>query len=226
MPIYSLNDQLSFPPVEGAVDGIVAVGGDLSSERLLLAYQNGIFPWYSDDEPILWWCPDPRFILLPEELHISKSMHRVLRNPAYKVTMDTDFISVIQHCATTKRKGEYGTWITDDMIEAYCCLHEEGYAHSVEVWINEQLVGGLYGVSLGKCFFAESMFHKADNASKIALITLVQYLKQKGFLFLDAQVHTSHVATLGANNIPRTQFIELLKKGVHEETQVGKWHLS
>ncbi len=223
MPIYLLDDQLNFPPIEGAEDGIVAIGGDLSSERLLLAYQCGIFPWYSEVEPIIWHSPDPRFILLLEDLHISKSMRRVLNSNNFSVTFDTNFFSVIKQCAAIKRKEQDGTWITSEMIEAYVELHKLGYAHSVEVWKNDKIIGGLYGVSLGKVFFAESMFHTESNASKFALIKLVELLKQKEFHFIDSQVYNEHVATLGMKNIPRNKFIELLKNGLYSESWTGKW---
>lgn len=223
LPIYLLNDKLSFPPVEGAEDGIVAVGGDLSPERLLLAYRSGIFPWYNEEDPIIWHSPEKRFVLMLDDLHISKSMRRVLNSGKFSATFDTDFNFIIQQCASVKRKEEAGTWITDDMINAYTELHYLGYAHSVEIWHNEKIVGGVYGVSLGKCFFAESMFHTATNASKFAIIKLVEYLKQNEFLFLDAQVYTDHVATLGAKEIPRKDFIKLLKIGLQHETKKAKW---
>lgn len=223
MPIYLLNDKLAFPPVEGAEEGIVAVGGDLSLERLLVAYQSGIFPWYSDGEPIIWHAPEERFILELDELHISRSMRRVLNSQKYLVTFDINFSFVIKQCASVARKEQEGTWITNEMIDAYTALHESGYAHSVEVWQEDEIVGGLYGVSLGKIFFAESMFHTASNASKVALIKLVESLKQKDFHFIDAQVHTAHVESLGAKNIPRNAFMELLKAGLKSKTSIGKW---
>ncbi len=223
MPVYLLNSTLTFPPVDGAEDGIVAIGGDLSSERLLLAYQQGIFPWYSKGEPIIWHSPEDRFILLLDELHISKSMRRVLNSSKFRLTFDIDFSNIIQHCAAVERKDGTDTWITDEMIEAYTKLYDLGYAHSVEVWSNDKIVGGLYGVSLGKCFFAESMFHAQTNASKFALIKLVELLKQKDFHFIDAQVHTDHVATLGAKEIPRNEFIKLLQESLKYENSPGKW---
>lgn len=223
MPIYLLNDKLSFPPVEGAQDGIVAVGGDLSPERLLLAYQSGIFPWYSEEDPIIWHAPEQRFILLPEDLHISKSMHRVLNSGRYSVTFDTNFSFVINQCASVERKEQNGTWITGEMIDAYSELNNLGYAHSVEVWQDGEIVGGLYGVSLGKIFFAESMFHTTSNASKVALIKLVELLKHHDFHFIDAQVHTTHLESLGAKNISRHEFMQLLKQGLQSKTSVGKW---
>ncbi len=174
MPIYLLNEKISFPPVDGAEEGIVAVGGDLSPERLLLAYQQGIFPWYSDEDPIVWHSPEERFILLLDDLHISKSMRRVLNSNKFTITFDTAFKFVIEQCAFVKRKHEVGTWITKEMMDAYIELHHLGFGHSVEVWQDDKIVGGVYGVSLGKCFFAESMFHLETNASKFAIIKLVE----------------------------------------------------
>jgi leucyl/phenylalanyl-tRNA--protein transferase len=223
LPIYLLNDKLSFPPVEGAEDGLVAVGGDLSPERLLLAYRSGIFPWYNEEDPILWHSPEERFVLMLDDFHISKSMRRVLNSKKFSVTFDTDFNFVIQQCASVIRKEEAGTWITADMIEAYTTLHHLGFAHSVEVWHNEKIVGGIYGVSLGKCFFAESMFHTATNASKFAIIKLVEYLKLQDFHFIDAQVYTEHVASLGAKEIPRHEFIEMLQNSLKSDNRTGKW---
>lgn len=223
MPIYLLTEKLVFPPVDGAENGIVAIGGDLSTERLLLAYRNGIFPWYSDEEPIVWHAPDPRFVLMIEDLHVSKSMRRVLNSKKFKVSFDTNFQFVIQQCATVERVGQDGTWITNAMQNAFINLHEEGFAHSVEVWNQDRIVGGLYGVCLGKVFFAESMFHTESNASKVALICLVNFLKQIEVQFIDAQVYTSHVESLGAKNISRNAFMELLKTALNFDTFRGKW---
>ena len=223
MPVYLLDDTYHFPPAEGAENGIVAIGGDLSQERLLNAYKRGIFPWYSEGEPIIWWCPDPRFVLFPDDLHISKSMHRVLNSNMFSVTLDTNFPLVIRQCAEVSRKDEDGTWITEEMIAAYCRLHESGYAHSVEVWKNNMMVGGIYGVSLGKLFFAESMFHTETNASKLAFIRLTQLLRQKEFMLLDAQVYTKHVESLGAKEISRKEFMLLLQKGLQYESWTGRW---
>lgn len=223
MPIFLLNDRIDFPPVEGAEEGIVAIGGDLSPERLLLAYSRGIFPWYSTGEPIIWHCPEERFLLFPEELHVSRSMRRVLNSGKFNPTLDTAFDMVIRQCAAVPRPGQDGTWILPEMIDAYNELHRWGYAHSLEVWQDDKLVGGIYGVSLGKCFFAESMFHTVSNASKIALIRLVEFLKQQEFHFVDAQVFTEHVATLGAMDIPRSDFLILLEKGLQYPTLKGSW---
>lgn len=223
MPIFLLDDRIAFPPVEGAEDGIVAIGGDLTPERLLLAYSLGIFPWYGEHEPIIWHAPESRFLLFPENLHISKSMKRVLNSNKFSATLDTHFDFVIHQCAKVQRAGQNGTWILPEMIDAYKKLHQLGYAHSLEVWLNDKIVGGIYGVSLGACFFAESMFHTVDNASKFALIKLMKYLQQHDFHFLDAQVFTAHVATLGAKEISRATFSKLLKNGLEKPTQKGKW---
>jgi len=223
LPIYLLNEKISFPPVDGAEDGIVAVGGDLSPERLLLAYRLGIFPWFNEEDPIIWHSPEERFVLLLDDLHVSKSMRRVLNSNTFQITYDADFAFVIQQCANVKRKDEDGTWITKEMIDAYLELHYLGFAHSIEVWQDDTIVGGVYGVSLGKCFFAESMFHTATNASKFAIIKLVELLKQKHFHFVDAQVYTEHVETLGAKEIPRAQFMQLLQDGLQHESWIGKW---
>lgn len=223
MPIYLLNEKLQFPSVEGAEDGIVAVGGDLSSERILLAYQKGIFPWYNEGEPIIWHSPNPRFVLLLDDLHISKRIQRVINKNEFSFTLDTDFRFVIHACATAKRNEQDGTWITKEMIAAYCKLHDLGFAHSIEVWKNNAIVGGIYGVSLGKSFFGESMFHTESNASKFAFIKLVEILKSKQFHFLDAQVFTEHVSTLGAKNIDRKDFINRLENSLQHKSWIGKW---
>lgn len=223
MPIYYLSEDLAFPPVEGAEDGIVAVGGDLSAERLLLAYQEGIFPWFSDDDPIIWWAPDPRFVLFPEKLKISKSMKSVLRKKTFSVTFDQCFKEVISNCQQIKRNDQEDTWITEDMLEAYYELHKKGLAHSVEVWKEDQLVGGLYGVSLGKCFFGESMFAKESNASKVGFITLVQKLQHLNFQLIDCQIHTNHLESLGAEEISREDFMLLLKKGIEFDDLIENW---
>ncbi len=223
MPIFQLTGDLVFPTVEMAdPGGILAVGGDLSTERLLLAYQSGIFPWYDEESPILWWSPDPRFVIFPEEFRVSRRMRRFLRTSGYRVTLDTRFREVMASCAAP-RKSARGTWITPDMLEAYCRLHDEGYAHSVEVWRGHELAGGLYGVSIGKCFFGESMFNRADNASKTALAVLTDLMKQNGFHFIDSQVKTEHLAGMGAREIPRAEYLLLLKKSVSGGTIRGNW---
>jgi leucyl/phenylalanyl-tRNA---protein transferase len=223
MPIFELNDEILFPPVNLAEkDGIVAVGGDLSPERLIAAYAQGIFPWYSDGDPIIWWSPDPRFVLFPDELRISKTMRQVLRRDVFRITLDTDFRGVIQGCRRPRRH-ERGTWITQEMTDAYIRLHEIGIAHSIEAWHNGSLAGGLYGLSLGKCFFGESMFARESNASKAAFIILVKKLAEKGFIIIDCQVYTGHLESLGAHFIPRTEYIAILNEGLKYDTLKGNW---
>lgn len=223
MPVYRLSSDLIFPhPSMSDEDGLLAVGGDLSVERLLLAYENGIFPWYEDGQPILWWSPDPRFILYHKDLKISKSMKKVLNKNLYRVTFDKCFQKVINLCGEL-RSGE--TWITNEMIESYCNLHKLGFAHSVETWFGDELVGGLYGVSLGRCFFGESMFSLMDNASKVALITLAVKLEQIGFHFIDCQVYSKHLESLGAVEIPKEEFLNELAKGLKFETLRGIWEV-
>lgn len=210
MPIYRLSSELVFPNPEEAEDGIVAIGGDLSVDRLLLAYKSGLFPWFSDDEPIIWWCPDPRFVLFPNDLKISKSMQQLIRKNTFTITTNTDFESVIKNCRNAYREGQDGTWITDDMINAYTKLNSLGIAHSVEVWLEDKLVGGLYGLLIGKVFFGESMFFKVSNASKIGFIWWVEKLKKMGVELIDCQVETLHLKSLGANEIKRKDFLALV----------------
>lgn len=218
------KSNLWFPNVEeSSEEGIVAIGGDLSVERLILAYSKGIFPWYSDESPILWWSPDPRFVLFPSQLKISKSMRPLFNQNKFRVTFDQNFEEVIKNCQNISREDQPGTWITADMMKAYIKLHKKGYAHSVEVWQGKELVGGLYGVSLGKVFFGESMFAKVSNASKFGFITLVKHLKQKGFLLIDCQQETKHLESLGAAAIKRKDFIEFLNNNEIEETYLGSW---
>lgn len=210
--MYFLTKELYFPPVdEASPDGILAVGADLSTERLLLAYKNGIFPWFDEDEPILWWAPPERMVLFFEDLKISKSMRNVLNQKKFRVTFNTAFKDVITNCKKIARKDQPGTWITDDMIEAYCNLHEIGIAKSVEVWENDKLVGGLYGVDLGHVFCGESMFSKVSNASKVAFIHLAKHLEQNNYRILDCQVYNDHLASLGCVEIDRDDFMLVLK---------------
>lgn len=214
-----------FPPVHMASrEGIVAVGGDLSPERLLNAYARGIFPWYSEGEPILWWSPSPRMVLFPGEVHVSRSMKRLLKKnpPPFDVTYDRDFRGVIENCRAPRLK-EKRTWITEEIRDAYVELHELGYAHSIELWREDRLVGGLYGISLGRCFFGESMFSRETNASKYAFITLARRLEKMKFLVLDCQVPSKHLETLGARPIPRGEYLALLKKGLKYKTLLGNW---
>ena len=211
MPLYALNDSLWFPPVEDALpDGLLAMGGDLSIERLLLAYKNGIFPWYDGNVP-LWWCPNPRFVLFPDELKVSKSMQSLLKKNAFDFTINQAFEEVINQCKETKRKDQDGTWIKDEVEDAYIQLHQQGYAHSAEAWIDGELVGGLYGIRLGKVFFGESMFSKKSNASKYAFIKYATQLKAEGIVLIDCQIHTQHLESLGAKMIMRQQFTQLIK---------------
>ena len=209
--MYFLLKELFFPDVtEADRDGILAVGGDLSPERLLLAYQSGIFPWFDSDDPILWWAPHQRMVLFPDELVVSKSMRSILRKEIFTVTFNKDFRGVISNCSQIRRNGQRGTWITSEMIEAYVKLHELGFAKSVEVWQNNELVGGLYGIDLGTVFCGESMFSKVSNASKVAFITLVENLKIRKYKLIDCQVHNDHLESLGAREIPRAEFINIL----------------
>ena len=212
MPLFALQNELIFPPVHLAEpDGLLAIGGDLSTERLLLAYRNGIFPWYEGSH-ILWWCPDPRFVLYPDELKVSKSMQSLLKKQAFGFTTNTSFGEVIANCKTIAREGQESTWITDEVKNAYTKLYETGYAHSAEAWLNGELVGGLYGVRLGKVFFGESMFSKVSNASKYAFISYVQQLRAEGIQLIDCQVYTAHLESLGARMIPREAFIGQLNE--------------
>lgn len=214
LPFYFLDDRLEFPPVATAnADGLLAVGGDLSPERLLLAYTNGIFPWFNDDDLILWWTPDPRMVLFPHKVKISKSMRKVIQGGKFKLTTNSAFEEVLDHCAKQKRKGQQGTWITKNMKKAYLDLYAKGFAKSYEVWQDKELVGGLYGVDLGTVFCGESMFSKVSNASKYAFIKLAEELNSKNYDLIDCQVHTQHLESLGAEEIPRDTFIEILEKG-------------
>ncbi len=226
MPIYRLTKEIIFPPPDHAEpDGLLAVGGDLSSERLLLAYRLGIFPWYMEGQPILWWSPDPRLVLDLNEFHISRRLRQTLRKGAFAVTLDQAFPQVIRACATVARQGQRGTWITAEMQKAYIRLHEMGFAHSAESRLEGKLVGGVYGVSLGRAFFAESMFFLKTDASKAALATLVEQLKSWGFQMIDAQVTTRHLLSLGAREIPRSIFLRRLKKSLDYPTIKGKWEV-
>ena len=204
-----LSQKIEFPDVsEASDDGLLAVGGDLSPERLLYAYQNGIFPWFEDTEPILWWSPDPRFVLFPKDLKVSKSMRQVLKKNLFKVTENKAFKNVIENCAQAKREGQQGTWITSEMIEAYIKLHQLGYAKSIEVWQNDELVGGMYGLEIENTIFCgESMFAKVNNASKVAFITFVQ---NSNYKLIDCQLHTKHLETFGAKHISRLEFLKNL----------------
>lgn len=224
MPVFRLTEEIIFPPPELAEeDGLLAVGGDLSVERLLLAYSMGIFPWYSDDSPILWWSPDPRLVLTPEDLKVSRSLRQTIKKEIYRTTFDNAFEKVIRGCAESRRKYEDGTWITEDMVRAYCGLHEEGFAHSVESWIGDELAGGLYGVALGRVFYGESMFARRSDASKVAFVKLVEKLSHLKFLLIDCQVTTRHLISLGAKEVPRSEFLGIVRKALKLRTPQGKW---
>lgn len=219
-------DPTRFPPIEETdEDGIIAVGGDLSIERLINAYQRGIFPWYSEGLPILWHCPDPRFVLDPAELHVPSSLRKVMKRGTYEVKLDTDFAGVIDGCAGTRRPGQRGTWITRDMRKAYLRLHQVGIAHSAETWLDGQLVGGLYGVSLGHVFYGESMFARSDDASKVAFVTLVEWMRSWGVALIDCQQETAHLARFGAKPWPRARFTAALEKLTAAPSRQGRWSL-
>jgi leucyl/phenylalanyl-tRNA--protein transferase len=210
--MFYLTSSIFFPPVsEANYEGILAIGGDLSPERLLLAYRSGIFPWFEEGEPIIWWSPNPRMVLFLDELIVSKSMRNILNRNSFRVTFNQNFRDVISNCQNIKRDGQNGTWITNDMIEAYCKLHELGIAKSVEVWQNDELVGGLYGVDLGRVFCGESMFSKVSNASKVAFASLVNHLKAADYKLLDCQVYNPHLESLGCREIEREAFMKILK---------------
>ena len=207
-----LGAALVFPPVEmTSAEGIIAFGGDLRPERLILAYQNGIFPWYNEGEPIIWYCPEDRMVLFPHELRISKSMRQLMRNNTFRITSNTAFEQVISQCQNSPRKDQLGTWITDDMKQAYLKLHELGFAKSIEVWQDDKLVGGLYGIDLGHIFCGESMFSKESNTSKLAFIHLVQQLEKEQYKLIDCQVYNEHLESLGAREIPRSEFMGFLR---------------
>jgi leucyl/phenylalanyl-tRNA--protein transferase len=212
MALFALNKELIFPPVElSEPDGLLAIGGDLSSERLLLAYRSGIFPWYEDSH-ILWWCPDPRCVLFPDELKVSKSMQQLIKKDHFEFTINKAFAEVIANCKTISRRGQESTWITEEVRAAYTRMHKAGHAHSAEVWLNGELAGGLYGIRMGRVFFGESMFSKVSNASKYAFIRYTRQLISEGIALIDCQVHTEHLESLGARMIPRTDFIDLLHR--------------
>lgn len=226
MPVFRLTKDLVFPPARLASrEGLLAVGGDLSPPRLATAYSMGIFPWYSEGDPLLWWSPDPRLVLFPGELHVSRRLERTLRRGAFRVTLDEAFERVIRRCAAIDRPGQDGTWITNEMQAAYIRLHEMGLAHSAECWRHGELVGGLYGVSLGACFFGESMFTDVSDASKVAFATLVRQLQAWNFAVIDCQMTTSHLLRLGAREIPRGAFLRILDRALETPTRQEKWRL-
>ncbi len=219
-----LDHRLWFPsPDRAPADGLVAVGGDLSIERLVLAYSMGIFPWYSEETPILWHSPEPRFVLRMEEWHLPARLQRTMRSGRFDVRFDTAFRDVITACSRVPRPDQDGTWITTEMIEAYCALHEAGFAHCAEAWMDDRLVGGIYGVSLGRGFFGESMFHMERDASKVALASLVERLRGWDFMFLDCQMPTEHLARFGARKVTRRTFLRMLQESLDAENRMGSW---
>jgi leucyl/phenylalanyl-tRNA--protein transferase len=214
MLVYQLSDELIFPdPRLATREGLLAVGGDLSPERLVLSYRNGIFPWYGENEPILWWSPDPRCVLLPENVYVSRRLERVIKQGRFKLTCNRAFAQVVACCADVRARDGEETWLIAEMQEAYCRLHALGFAHSIEAWNDDELVGGLYGVALGKVFFGESMFHTQTNASRVVLAQLMRYLEREDFLLLDCQVPNPHLFSMGASQISRTDFLECLAVG-------------
>ncbi len=223
MPIFRLDERLLFPPVEYAEDGLLAVGGDLRPDRLILAYRSGIFPWYEEGQPLFWHSPDPRMVLRAEDLRVARSLRKTIRKAPYRLTVDTAFPRVIEACASTRRTGQRGTWITRAMKAAYTELHHRGLAHSVEAWREDRLVGGLYGVSLGAVFFGESMFTRAPDASKVAFVAIVKQLARWGITLIDCQVRTQHLARFGAEEWPRKRYLAALRKALLHRTRQGRW---
>jgi len=220
--------DLQFPPVElASPEGLLAVGGDLQPKRLLEAYRHGIFPWYNEDQPILWWSPDPRAVIFPDKLHVSRSLERTIRREPFTLTLDNGFREVMTECASPRPQyPEGGTWISPAMIEAYTTLHEMGHAHSIETWLEGQLVGGLYGVAIGGAFFGESMFSRVDDTSKVALVTLVRQLHKWGFTLFDCQQSSPHIQRLGAEDLPRAEFVKCLAAAVKLPDRRGRWQFN
>jgi leucyl/phenylalanyl-tRNA--protein transferase len=223
VPIHALTKRLVFPPPEDAEDGLLAVGGDLSPERLLLAYRSGIFPWYEEGLPILWHSPDPRCVIPVDRFVVNRTLRKVIKRGEYAVRFDTEFARVVRACKSVPRPGQHGTWITDEMEAAYVKLHKLGYAHSVEAWKGSDLAGGLYGVSLGRMFYGESMFAHAPNASKVALAALVERVRAWDFPIIDAQVATEHTLSMGAEEWPRERFLRMLAETLKYPTHQGSW---
>lgn len=224
MTVYLLDDSLIFPnPMLAEDNGLLAVGGDLSVERLLLAYKNGIFPWFSEGDPILWFSPDPRLLIFLDDLYVSTKLKKIIKSKIFEVKFDSSFEDVIRRCALNDRRGQDGTWITQDIVQAYTRLHNEGYAHSVETYHEGELVGGLYGVSLGRAFFGESMFFEMSNASKVALYYLVEKLRSWDFDFIDSQVPNEHMKSLGGKEVRRSVFLNMLESSLNRESKIGSW---
>lgn len=225
MPLFRLSERVEFPPAWLArSDGLLCIGGDLSPQRLMLAYQNGIFPWFSNNEPILWWSPDPRMVLFPSEIRVSKSLKKKIRKSPFQVRLNTAFEQTIVACSKPRQEKDEGTWLVNEMIEAYIELHHMGVAHSVETWHGDRLVGGLYGICMGKSFFGESMFSLESDASKIALVALADYLSHYGFDLIDCQVTTDHLLTMGAVEISRNAFLDTLKHSIGRQTDPCLWN--
>ncbi|WP_299976466.1 leucyl/phenylalanyl-tRNA--protein transferase [Desulfobacula sp.] len=225
MPLFRLSERIDFPPAWlSRSDGLLCVGGDLSPKRLLLAYENGIFPWFSKDEPILWWSPDPRLVLFPKDINISKSLNKKIRQNRFKVTIDNAFEQAIVSCARPRKNEDKGTWLVDEMIDSYIELHKLGHAHSIETWRDDRLVGGLYGVCLGGSFFGESMFSFESDASKIALVAIANHLKKCGFDLIDCQVTTNHLLNMGATEISRNSFLDIINQSVKREDIKNIWN--
>lgn len=224
MPLFRLSSRLEFPPANLArSDGLLCIGGDLSTKRLLLAYKNGIFPWFSDEEPILWWSPNPRLILFPNQIHISKSLKKTIRKQRFTIKVNTAFEQTIMSCSKPRQENQAGTWLVEEMISAYIRLHEKGHAHSIEAWEGSSLVGGLYGICIGGSFFGESMFsHKAD-ASKLSLVALARYLYSKNFDLIDCQVTTDHLLSMGATQIQRDLFLKIIGQSVKRKDMIVNW---
>ncbi len=224
MPLFRLSHQVEFPPAWLArSDGLLCIGGDLSCERLLLAYQKGIFPWFSENEPILWWSPDPRLVLFPSQVTISRSLRKKIKKNLFQITVDQAFEYTIKACAKPRKRPGEGTWLVDEMVDAYMALHNKGYAHSVETWHQGELVGGLYGISLGCSFFGESMFSRKSDASKVALVALARHLDAHGFDLIDCQVTTDHLCQMGAVEIPRNQFLDILHRSILRKPAPDVW---
>lgn len=224
MPVFELCEDLIFPhPSYAEEDGLLAYGGDLTTERIILAYKNGIFPWFNPGDPIMWWSPNPRCVLFPEKLKISKSLLAVLKKKKFTIKCDSAFLEVITHCAKTARNEETDTWITDEIIDAYVHLHKLGIAHSIEAYQNDKLVGGLYGLAIGKVFFGESMFYHVSDASKVAFCHLVKYLNVKGYQIIDNQMQTEHLMRFGSELIDRSTFLDIVKSACSEEINTSNW---
>lgn len=224
MPLFRLSKNLVFPPARFARnDGLLCIGGDLSPERLILAYEKGIFPWFSENDPLLWWSPDPRLVLFPDKIHISKSLNKTIKKNIFTIRLDTAFEQTIHACSSLRKKEDSGTWLVDEMVSAYILLHKKGYAHSIETWQDGKLVGGLYGISIGHSFFGESMFSLQKNASKIALVCLATHLKKHNFDLIDCQVTSDHLIHMGAIEISRQSFLEIIESSVQKKPIKNPW---